>query len=115
MTLSTNIIRRTILNKLNQHLQENYEISLTREEMRGDRSSLHQLDAVLAFKSDSRLEELRSALSRLEGGTYGICISCKRDIPEETLKVDPAQRLCSACERRFSHVDLHSFQWPAAL
>ena len=115
MTLNTNLFRRTILSKLNQHLQENYSISLPREGMRGDRTSLHQLEAVLAFRSDATLEELRSALSRLENGTYGICISCKREIPVEALRMDPAQRLCSTCESRFSHVGVQSSRWPATL
>jgi RNA polymerase-binding transcription factor DksA len=115
MTLNTNFFRRAILSKLNQHLQENYSVSLPREGMRGDRSSLHQLDAALAFRSDGRLQELRSALSRLENGTFGICISCKREIPADTLSTDPAQRLCSECESRFSHAEVQRFEWPAAL
>lgn len=108
-------MRRMILAKLNQHLQECYEISLPREGMRGDAKSLHQLDAVLAFKSDPRLEELRNALGRLDQGTFGICISCKREIPEDLLRVDPAQRLCSACEKRYSRVESHAYGWPLTI
>ncbi len=115
MTVNTSFFRRAILSKLNQHLQENYAISLPREGMRADRSSLHQLDAVLAFRNDARLEELRNALSRLENGTFGVCISCKREIPADALRSDPARRLCSACETRFSHVEVQRFEWPTAL
>jgi len=43
---------------------------------------------------ESLLEEIDSALGRLEGGTYGICESCHEPIEQERLIADPLARLC---------------------
>jgi len=113
--MSTEVMRQTILSKLNQHLQENYSISLPREGSAEQQPSLHQIDAVLAFKSDSQLNELRNALSRLEEGTFGVCLGCKSPISEEVLSTNPIQRLCERCEKRYSHVRRSSFRWPLSI
>ena len=113
--MSTDAIRHTILSKLNQHLQENFSISLPREGFVDQEPYLHQIDALLAFKSDPRLDELRNALSRLEEGTFGICLSCKGPISEEALDANPVQRVCAKCEKKYSHVERHSYRWPVAL
>jgi DnaK suppressor protein len=110
--MSTEIMRQAILSKLNQHLQDNYSISLPREGSAGQQIPLHQIDAVLAFRSDQRLNELRDALSRLEEGTFGVCLGCKGPIPEDDLSANPIQRLCARCEKRYSHVGRRSFRWP---
>ncbi len=113
--MSTDAMRHTILGKLNQHLQENYSISLPREGLRNQEPSLHQIDAVLAFKSDPQLDELRNALSRLEEGTFGVCLSCKGPIPEDILDANPIQRVCARCEKKYSHVERNNFHWPHAV
>lgn len=60
-----------------------------------------EIDGILAFKSDSRLDELRGALERLENGTYGTCIGCKRQIRQADLDKDLTRRVCDRCEREF--------------
>ncbi len=103
-------MRRAVLCKLFDHLQEHYGIDWTKETFVDGDLSLHQLDAILAFKSDARLTELRDALSRIDEGTFGRCISCKAEIGQNVLDVDPAQRFCSGCEREFSHADMHDYE-----
>jgi RNA polymerase-binding transcription factor DksA len=71
---------------------------------------LNQIDALLAFKSDLRIEELRSALDRLEEGIYGDCVLCKRPIDHESLDQDPARRYCEQCEKTYMSVTPASFQ-----
>ncbi len=61
-------MRRVILSSLYDQLNARYTIEWSRESFVGGHLSLPQIDAVLAFKSDPRLEELRGALSRLESG-----------------------------------------------
>lgn len=39
---------------------------------------------------ESRLLEVAGALERIEKGNYGICRICKKDIPLERLKANPA-------------------------
>ena len=97
-------MRRAVLSKLFEHLRENYGLDWSEEIFDVNRLSSHQLDAALAFKSDFMLDELRSALDRLNEGTYGVCIRCKRAIDEEVLGADPTQRLCPSCASSFMHV-----------
>ena len=104
MQKTTRSMRRAVLSKLFEHLKENYGLDWSDEIFDDNRLTIHQLDAVLAFKSDFVLDELCSALNRLEEGTYGVCIRCKRTIAEEVLDDDPTQRLCPACATSFMHI-----------
>lgn len=98
------IMRHVVLSRLFEHLHENYGLDWSREVFVDGQISSHQIDAALAFKSDSHLDELSSALHRLDDGTYGVCIHCKSPISQETLAADPTQRLCPSCEQAYTHV-----------
>lgn len=97
--MRTPSIRAAILRKLYSHLSRTYEVSYGEEEFvaAAMRQGNH-LDALLAFKSDIRLNELRSALDRFDKGVFGLCMSCKQEIEEETLFADPTARFCKVCE-----------------
>jgi DnaK suppressor protein len=45
------------------------------------------------------LREVQAALERLDGGTYGVCQRCGKQIAAERLEALPATRLCIACKR----------------
>ncbi len=107
MKKSKRVMRRAILCRLFDHLEECYGIDCTRDTFVKGQHSLPQIDAMLSFKSDPRLDELRSALGRLENGTYGICIGCKLEIRQEILDADPGRRLCPSCEKEYSQVIMH--------
>jgi len=47
-----------------------------------------------------RIGELRTAVERLDRGTYGICEDCGRPIPAERLAARPGARTCVACAGR---------------
>ncbi|MBP1646863.1 MAG: hypothetical protein H6Q30_308 [Bacteroidetes bacterium] len=96
-------LQRAVLSRLFDHLQEHYGVDSARDFFVDGRLNLHQVDALLAFKSDSQLDELRSALDRLEHGTYGVCITCKRPISRDVLERDPGRSICAACEQGFNH------------
>jgi len=98
MSKSTPVMRRAILSRLFEHLEGSYSIDVSKEMFIGGTFGTHQIDAVLAFKSDARIDELRGALGRLEDGTYGKCIRCKRPMPQPLLDEDPARRFCAECE-----------------
>ncbi|MBI5473077.1 MAG: hypothetical protein HY961_12105 [Ignavibacteriae bacterium] len=115
MAKSKRVVRRLILSKLYDLLADQYSIMYPREPFVGGDLSVHELDALLAFRSDPRLEELRQALDRLENGTYGICLSCKSAISHDELDTDPAQRLCSTCEQKLMHVPMPSYYHSATL
>ena len=109
MRKSASTMRCTILSNLFTHLKANYDFERPEDSFMSGQISDHEIDILLAFKSDSRLGELRGALSRLENGTYGICIGCKKIISQADLDVDPTRRICAACEKGFSQRTMESF------
>jgi DnaK suppressor protein len=57
-------------------------------------------DEVLEEIGDIALEEIqqiRLALSRIESGSYGVCASCGKPIPEERLNARPYSTKCVNC------------------
>jgi RNA polymerase-binding transcription factor DksA len=41
-----------------------------------------------------QLGDVKSALAKIEEGTYGICEVCKKEIPEARLEANPSARTC---------------------
>jgi len=115
MKRSRRAMRRVVLYRMFDILEQSYGIDVNREEFVGDRMSLHEIDAALAFKSDSRLDELRGALERLDDGSFGVCIGCKTEIDWKLLDKEPARRMCEKCEKEYNrssseYVEAHSLQ-----
>ena len=106
MTKRMRAVRFAILQMLFKHVEDVYGSGWSRELIVNGQLSLHQLDALLAFKHDALIDELRSALERLDAGVYGICIRCKSPISREHLDKDPTRRVCASCEEAFSHSTL---------
>jgi hypothetical protein len=104
MTKSKRVMRRQILSLLYDRLQNQSYVFYARETFLSGELSLHDIDAMLAFRSDPCLEELRHALDRLDSGTYGMCLGCKSSINQDALDAEPTRRICSSCEEKFVHV-----------
>ena len=45
---------------------------------------------------ESRLSEVKDALERIENGSYGHCVTCKKEIESERLLANPAAVTCKA-------------------
>lgn len=45
-----------------------------------------------------RLEQVKSALARVERGEYGMCVSCEEDIETARLVAKPEAPLCLTCQ-----------------
>ena len=58
-----------------------------------------QSDALLRQSRD-KLSQITAALSRLDAGSFGVCESCGRDIPEARLVARPSASLCVDCASR---------------
>ncbi len=54
------------------------------------------LDA-LGNAARNEVEKIKQALSRIDAGTYGICLSCGEPIKKERLAVLPYANLCVRC------------------
>ncbi|KOX02310.1 molecular chaperone DnaK [Streptomyces sp. NRRL B-1140] len=46
------------------------------------------------------LAEIEEAFTRIDDGTYGVCVSCAKPVPAERLEILPYTRHCVACRRR---------------
>jgi RNA polymerase-binding transcription factor DksA len=45
-------------------------------------------------------ERVREALGRLDAGTYGRCVDCGRELPEERLEARPEAERCVDCQQK---------------
>ena len=45
-------------------------------------------------------ERVRDALARLDAGSYGKCIDCGRELPDERLEARPEAERCVDCQQR---------------
>jgi RNA polymerase-binding protein DksA len=43
------------------------------------------------------LNEVNEALQRIKAGSYGVCVACGTDIPEERLQIKPEVAQCVNC------------------
>ena len=46
------------------------------------------------------LRRLRSAIDRIDDGSYGICLECEEEIAPKRLKAIPWAELCISCQER---------------
>lgn len=45
-------------------------------------------------------ERVESALARVDAGTYGRCVDCGRELPEERLDARPEAERCVDCQQK---------------
>jgi DnaK suppressor protein len=57
-------------------------------------TEMRELDLTTEILYETRLRQVDDALGRLDGGTYGTCISCGRQIPPERLELVPETPYC---------------------
>ena len=53
----------------------------------------------LGTQDANRLQQIDSALDRINQGTYGRCVKCGKEIPHERLEVLPYALMCITCAR----------------
>ena len=51
-------------------------------------------------RESALVRQLRSAIGRIEDGTYGICLECEEEIAPKRLKAIPWAALCIDCQER---------------
>lgn len=66
---------------------------LTRMEAIGEKG----VNEAILSKSKARLIRLENAVNRIEAGTYGICVKCKKEIPIGRLEAVPEALICVNC------------------
>jgi DnaK suppressor protein len=71
-----------------QHLADHASEMLDRE-----------VDESLEDNAEEIGREIDAALERIDAGTYGVCVNCGQQIPEERLDAVPYDVLCLSCKR----------------
>ncbi|HEX8001137.1 MAG TPA: TraR/DksA C4-type zinc finger protein [Mycobacteriales bacterium] len=61
-------------------------------------TELERDEAVLAVV-DGQREEVLAALARLDSGTYGRCVECGTELPDERLDARPEAARCVSCQQ----------------
>jgi len=73
----------------------------TFDEEGGEGDSLNverERDLALSAAALAAIEEIDTALAKIDEGTYGICERCGEQIPRERLKAVPQAALCVRCK-----------------
>jgi DnaK suppressor protein len=66
-----------------------------------DRASLESDRSLLILLGEHQgglIQQIRTALGRLDDGSYGICEDCGDEIPIRRLQVQPMSTLCVSCK-----------------
>ena len=105
---------RTILEELKRDLRHQLEelgANPDSDSLEGDRfdpgfaDSAHSTaergrTLVLVERLRDQLADVRTALKRLDDGTYGTCSNCGDPIPQERLEALPYSSLCVSCKQK---------------
>ena len=79
--------------------RESLEIQQMADPLDQVRLSTDRDMAVEALNQQARsIHEIRSALDRIEEGSYGLCERCEEPIPAKRLDALPWARLCVTCQ-----------------
>ncbi len=61
----------------------------------------------LSIAEKNEVEEIDTAIQKIEDGTYGVCETCKEHIPIGRLKVKPYAKFCTKCRELQERSDKH--------
>jgi RNA polymerase-binding transcription factor DksA len=75
------------------------DVQFDEESGEGDTLAVErERDLALSAQARGAVDEIDSALAKIDGGTYGICEQCGRSIPQERLRAIPFASLCVQCK-----------------
>ena len=74
----------------------------------------HEVQGSVSDIDSVECAALRSALQRLQGPDYGLCLDCGVDIGFERLRAQPQALRCAACQAALEYRDRFSATAPAA-
>ncbi len=60
----------------------------------------HSQAVTLSDETSDGLKRVRSAMARVDAGTYGKCVKCGEMIDTDRLSIDPTADLCVACAKK---------------
>ncbi len=86
-----------------EHRHDEAGLPLHKEETDDDAAAetQRQADVTHLARSATALNEIESALARIEAGEYGLCIDCEEPIDLRRLEAHPAALRCAGCQQTF--------------
>ena len=82
-----------------KHIRNDVAVERSPDALEGMQFTKDRQLARLTLSWDSHLLKMvRSALNRLEAGTYGTCVACEQRIPKKRLAAVPWTPFCIACQ-----------------
>ena len=111
MTKSTYVQIKRMLLKMRKELTQGIEESVREEkdDERGDVGDVYdiasserdrELTLLLGERGREKLQEIDSALKRIEEGDYGFCEDCEEKIASGRLKAMPFTKVCVNCKSK---------------
>ncbi len=74
--------------EMNTSAADEGDVASTMQEFANNNATLEQLE--------TRMNEVKSALEKIDEGTYGVCEECEAPIEEDRLEANPAAKTCKA-------------------
>lgn len=71
----------------------NIEVDTADENELADKLEEYEGNSGILQQLESQLTEVKSALSRIDAGTYGVCEICQKPIEKERLEANPSARI----------------------
>jgi len=87
-------------------LTDGSKVTLTLRNLNMEIQMMKNADEVVAFQEnistaaslEEHMDKIIGALNRVEKGTYGKCIICDKDLPEDRLRALPSAENCTDCK-----------------
>lgn len=86
-----------------EHRHDEAGLPLHKEETDDDAAAetQRQADVTHLARSATALNEIESALARIDAGEYGLCTDCEEPIDLRRLQAHPAALRCARCQQLF--------------
>ena len=104
MKANLGLVRRVLESQLKEAaptrgLRESIRINQVADPLDMTQQAAEREVAVLNLDRDTALaRRLRSAIERLNDGSYGVCLQCEEDIAPKRLRAIPWAELCIRCQ-----------------
>jgi len=112
--------KQSLLNELDKNFQRYFHanlgevindlrlhyVEITYDPTPDELLSVIERSRILDFVPGPPLVELRDTIHRIIGGTFGVCIACKRPIAVEILESAPNAKLCPDCSQRVNQAGI---------
>ena len=100
------VLRLQLTSELRNEMTEHYrdisgEVTDSGDEAIG--AELAGLENAVIGRNVTEVRDLEAALERMNQGSYGFCVDCRREIDLERLKAYPTCKRCQPCQRAYEH------------